>query len=361
VDNSQSAHRHFVARRHTGRKGRGFTLVELLVVIAIIGILVALLLPAIQAAREAARRAQCSNNLKNIGLAMANYTDVNKRLPPATPLVMSTGDATGGTWVVKIWPYIEEQSLYDQFDKTKSSNDLANKKPVGTSLPWLICPSDSEKLSPDGVDPAGTHNDGGSGVFNPKNFPAMSLWYPVSLGPTHMDNCPFCPPTAGGSPNFCCQGNSFGSGPAPANDATTPEGQSPSFAGLFGRYPKGIKLADITDGTSHVFLAGETIPYQCRYICAHCPNFPFAGTNIPLNTFLKFPPAGGGSGFSVCNDASNPECGGYSQACGYKSHHPGGAHMLMADASTQFVSESIDFELFYLLGARKSGKVKELP
>jgi prepilin-type processing-associated H-X9-DG protein len=107
-------------------------------------------------------------------------------------------------------------------------------------------------------------------------------------------------------------------------------------------------------------MAGETIPYHCRYICAHCPNFPFAGTNIPLNTFLKFPPAGGGSGFSVCNDADNPECGGYSQACGYKSHHPGGAHMLMADGGVHFVNESIDFEVYYLLGARKSGQVKHL-
>ena len=104
-----------------------------------------------------------------------NYADVNKRLPPATPLIMATSEATGGTWVVKIWPYIEEKTLYDQFDKTKPSNDIANKKAVGTSLPWLICPSDSEKLSPDGVDPPGQHNDGGSGVFNPKNFPVMSL------------------------------------------------------------------------------------------------------------------------------------------------------------------------------------------
>ena len=250
------------------RRVTAFTLVELLVVIAIIGILVALLLPAIQAAREAARRSQCANNLKNIGLALINYADVNKRLPPATPLIMATGEATGGTWVVKIWPYIEEQSLYDRFDHKKSSNDKANEIVVAAPLPWLVCPSDSEKQTPNGVDPPGQHNDGGSGVFNPKNSPVMSLWYPVSLGPTHMDACPFCPPVPAGTPNYCCQGAAFGSNPAPANDPTTPAGKAPSFAGLFGRYPKGIRLREITDGTTHVFMAGETIPYHCRYICA---------------------------------------------------------------------------------------------
>jgi prepilin-type N-terminal cleavage/methylation domain-containing protein len=346
---------------------RGFTLVELLVVIAIIGILVALLLPAVQSAREAARRAQCANNMKNIGLALLNYADAKKTLPPATGLVMGFAEVTGGTWVVKILPYIEEQAVYDRFDQKKPSNDPANAVAIAAPLPWLICPSDSERQSSDGVDPPGQHNDGGSGVYNPKDTPVMSLWYPVSLGPTDMDAARFCSgpyPGTAANPNYCRQGANFGSGPAPANDPTTPVGQAPSFAGLFGRYPKGISLKQITDGQTHVFMAGETIPYHCRYICAHCPNFPMAGTNIPLNTMLKFPPPGTpgvGSGKSLCSDATNPECGGYSEACGYKSHHPGGAHMLMADASTHLVAESIDFQVFYLLGARKSGQLKELP
>ena len=89
------------------KKNRGFTLVELLVVIAIIGILVALLLPAIQAAREAARRSQCVNNLKQLGIAMQNYHDVRKTLP------MGSFSCCWGTWQMAILPYIEEQQLAD--------------------------------------------------------------------------------------------------------------------------------------------------------------------------------------------------------------------------------------------------------
>lgn len=107
-------------------------------------------------------------------------------------------------------------------------------------------------------------------------------------------------------------------------------------------------------------MAGETIPEQTRYICAHCPNFPFASTNIPLNTFVRFPDELANAGTSQINDPDNPEYGGYAQACGYKSHHPGGAHLLMADGSVQFVNDAIDFNVYYILGARKSGLVKQL-
>jgi prepilin-type processing-associated H-X9-DG protein len=160
---------------------------------------------------------------------------------------------------------------------------------------------------------------------------------------------------------MCCQGASFGQQTVSlANDPIGPIGTFPSFAGLFGRYEKGIKMTDVTDGLTHVIMAGETIPSHCRYICAHCPNFPFAGTNIPLNTFLRFPDEVGSSGASVIHDTDNPEWGGYAEACGYKSRHPGGAHLLMADGSVHFVNEGIDFKVYYVLGARKSGEVKHL-
>jgi prepilin-type N-terminal cleavage/methylation domain-containing protein/prepilin-type processing-associated H-X9-DG protein len=371
---------------HRHRRTAGFTLVELLVVIAIIGILVALLLPAIQAAREAARRTRCVNNLKQIGVALLNHADVKKRLPTATnfqygrefrltnPKLYPGPNAPGGTWVVQIWPFIEEQALYDAFDHSVDSRHINNSDKrtrrvdgenpiVAVPLPWLICPSDGEAPNPEGIFNTIEKQDGGGvnppvrNTGNPEDF-VMGLWYPVSAGPTYMDCCPF---KAESTPRgLSCQGNSLGSGAvSEASDPLGPIGFRPGFAGLFGRWAEyGLKLTEITDGLTHVFMAGETISAHCKYQCAHCPNFPFSPTNIPLNTFKKTPldlPANG------C-DADSPELekGGYGEACGYKSHHPNGAHMMMADGSVHFVNDAIDFRLFYLLGARKSGEEKRV-
>src|SRR5690349_14198199 len=100
------------------RRG-GFTLVELLVVIAIIGVLVAILLPAVQSAREAARRAQCTNNLKQIGLAFHQYDEVQKRLPPAS----RDDDDLWGSAFVRLLPFVEQTSLFEQYDPTKPITD----------------------------------------------------------------------------------------------------------------------------------------------------------------------------------------------------------------------------------------------
>jgi prepilin-type N-terminal cleavage/methylation domain-containing protein/prepilin-type processing-associated H-X9-DG protein len=136
---------------------RGFTLVELLVVIAIIGILVALLLPAIQAAREAARRMSCQNNLKNLSLACLNFENQRKALPagvlladPAAPSgYVSSQLDVAPSWVVQILPLIEDQSLADQFDLKKKFSEIT---PSATTLrPWeaqpdiMLCPSDTAR------------------------------------------------------------------------------------------------------------------------------------------------------------------------------------------------------------------------
>lgn len=345
------------------RNSRGFTLVELLVVIAIIGVLVALLLPAVQAAREAARRTQCTNNLKQIGLALITYADAKKTLPAATQFNPRAQFPTpqmgiGGTWVLEILPFIEQQALYARYNHKRAANDPVNFPVLETPLPFLICPSDNE-VPQGGVFEAGEKVDG-SGTFNPPQARQMGLWYPVSAGPTDFDGCPFCPNSSNGL-NYCCQGSSFGSSPVSrANDPLGPAGSAaPTFAGLFGRWTKGIALKEVSDGTTNVIMAGEQINGHCRYTCAHCSNFPFSATNIPINTMLRHPPypAGLPAGQGQITSA-DPEIGGYAQVCGFKSRHPGGAHMLMADGSVHLINESIDFHIYNLLGSRSSGQSK---
>src|SRR5690349_24520507 len=113
----------------TPRKTSGFTLIELLVVIAIIGVLVALLLPAVQAAREAARRTQCTNHLKQLGVALHNFESTKKSLPAGSGY---TRVEPKGNWVVAILPYIEETSVSSRYDFTKYSNESPNLELAAT-------------------------------------------------------------------------------------------------------------------------------------------------------------------------------------------------------------------------------------
>lgn len=131
------------------RRRRGFTLVELLVVIAIIGILVALLLPAVQSAREAARRMQCVNNLKQLALACHTYHDQNKTFPPAAQFDLQHEgqcDTTANlraNWIMVVLPFMEQQSTLDAFDLDRYIPEAANLNARGVAIPGLVCPSDS--------------------------------------------------------------------------------------------------------------------------------------------------------------------------------------------------------------------------
>ena len=131
----------------------GFTLVELLVVIAIIGTLIAVLLPAVQSAREAGRRAQCANNLKQIGIALHCYHDALESLP-AGDYASTAGQCPGGTWVIThksedranwmilILPFLEHEGLYKSYNLFKPNEDPSNHAVVMSQVPEFLCPSD---------------------------------------------------------------------------------------------------------------------------------------------------------------------------------------------------------------------------
>jgi len=213
---------------------QGFTLVELLVVIAIIGTLVGLLLPAVQSAREAARRSACSNNMKQLGLTLLNFESTRKRLPAASDRTTGTTAPVGGSYsfVTMILPFLEETNLYNQlsgssarFANPISSTAAANQQ---TSLPQLVCPSFAEDKQAATVSTVGTT---GCGV---NNYKALAG---VGYDPTSY------------IPNSAVGGAGGG--------AITVQYWEPVRSGVAGPYA-GISLAQVSDGTSKTFALAES-------------------------------------------------------------------------------------------------------
>src|SRR3954466_8645348 len=231
-------------------KASGFTLVELLVVIAIIGVLVALLLPAVQSAREAARRTQCTNNLKQLGIALHNFEGAKKSLPAGSGY---TRTEPKGIWVVAIPPCLEETALFSRYDFTKYSDESPNRElATNVIIAPLICPSD-----PESGQPILNNRRQGAGSHNPPI--AQGLWYTGSMGPTIPDLCEFDVPSSS-TYKFTCLGCSFGT-LWPDGTALTPcsavqkPGSTDTCAGLICRRHEGIKFRAVIDGLSNTFMA----------------------------------------------------------------------------------------------------------
>jgi type II secretory pathway pseudopilin PulG len=314
-------------------------LVELLVVITIIGILVSLLLPAVQSARESARRVQCSNNLKQISLALINYHSSFGMLPYGSGSCCNDANpqAWGGTWPTMLLAQLDQTGLYSSLDFKKHMQDQ-NPALVTTVISTYVCPSDSDAST-------AVLNDR-FGRDNPPS--ALGLWYTGSMGPTAPDVCPFCPNGNADPSNYCCQGNNFGTEPTAA--VAAPGGGATSYpwgngVGMFMRYHNAIRFESVTDGLSNTLMVGETLPRDCIFISAFAVNFNISPTTIPINTMEN----DGGQGTN------------WWRTSGFKSQHPGGAGFALGDGSIHFIGQSIDFQLYNNLGTRAGGEPVQVP
>ncbi|MBI2480802.1 MAG: DUF1559 domain-containing protein [Planctomycetia bacterium] len=287
--------------RHLSSRERraGFTLVELLVVIAIIGILVALLLPAVQAAREAARRMSCSNNMKQVGLALHNYHDTFKVFPPHSLDALPKRNRLA--WTVHLLPFIENQPLYDKFDFSVLYNVGSNNILGMTAVPVFHCPSNKSKTSSlanggESIGGVATFTTNYYGVMGPKGTNAQTnTAYPWSNVGPH-----------GGF----------------ANSGFFKQNTSTSFA-------------YITDGTSRAFAVGEISWDDRNARRTRYRTWSRGHQQNQWNTPAK----------NIANQINSDQTAVFNDMS-MGSAHPGCCQFIMADASVQFVAETIDFATY---------------
>jgi prepilin-type N-terminal cleavage/methylation domain-containing protein len=314
-------------------KPAGFTIVELLVVIAIIGILVALLLPAVQAARESARRVICGSRLRQLGLAIHQFHDDKNRLPMGARWRHEHhGDPIShGNVLLQLLPYLEQQSVYNAVDFSQDfidDQEYPDGTPIAaTEITSFLCPTTAQAGLTPGYD------------LPVSNFGA-------SKGPTAMINR---------DDRFSCPEfeslNEYALAPHfDLNDRW-------NFAGPFHR--EGFvysKFKEVTDGLSNTIFFGEMRPL-CNGHAAHgwywtLSSQGYLTTLVPIN----YDSCTENESRSGCHHREN-----WNTSQGFKSLHPGGVHVLMGDSAVEFVTEGIDHQVYQYLGAKADGQPARLP
>jgi prepilin-type N-terminal cleavage/methylation domain-containing protein len=278
----------------------GFTLVELLVVIAIIGVLIGLLLPAVQAARESARRCSCCNNLKQVGLAMHLHHDVYGRLPAgwdgydasSRPFALGT---PGWGWAARILPFVEQANVQKNLvDFTKPVTDPANSQARLFMIKTFRCPSDTGNEKFLNVD-----EESGAGTLEFATANYVGVW-----GTTDTHAC-----------------------------GTLPAGTQCTSDGAFF-HNSAIRFADILDGLSQTFVAGER------------------NSRLDYSTWVGIDPVNDCSPGRLVGTASYSPNSQASDTHNFSSQHPSGTHFLLADGSVRIIADTIDTAAYHALCTR---------
>lgn len=330
---------------------RAFTLVELLVVIAIIGILIALLLPAVQAAREAARRSQCTNNLKQLGLALHNYLDRSKVFPYSANLFpgMNQSPVSYHCWNEFLLPDVEQSALYAKINFKVDITDNSVGAPAtnqslikGQLLSFQQCPSNpyaTQVLLKDGTQPG---------------------WWRTAITPATSGTALMCyaPCSASQSLASASQGVAFKwtdcpSTPSYCYDPATwyagllTVGANNGMFGLCNTYC--CEMSHVLDGTTNTLMLCERRP-EINYYCssAFTVQFPGCTTGMKINS-------------PNMSEAAGTYSSRYRDNTGASSYHPGGALFCLGDASVRFLSSTIDYYLYNCLGNKQDGVAVSVP
>lgn len=304
-----------------------FTLVELLVVIAIIGILIALLLPAVQAAREAARRMQCSNNLKQLGLAMHNYHSAFNRFPAGRN---DRGLSTFGA----LMPFVEQDSAADRIDWTVSWNHVNNSEVIKVSVPTLQCPSDPATYAPQEWGRTNYRSNQGSQLLHdqpPANPAHVNFGMPAPDGPfvprlylRFADILDGTTNTAAFSEHGI---GDFSNAISSPNDTFWPQTHPATREEAI----QDCRAIDITD-LQYQRVSDVGAPWMNGY---HSTTVYFH-VGPPQSRSCMFPPG------RITTTA--------------KSYHSGGVNVARCDGSVAFVAESVDRAVWWALGSRNGNE-----